>query len=236
MSDSDDDWMQPETDSEPDEETYHSNLISDVVQQLFGNESDDDDDDDDEDDDETENDYATSLASTVEDNGSVDWEMADEYPVIDLNDSQMDVDNEYAVNESSSTDTSQDDIIFVQQSQNNDLVTIDLCNESTVGVMSANTQKSTTAAGVAVEVPTTSKNSKNDSNKETKRKTKGLESKPILDCAICLESVIKREPVSTICGHIFCKSCIEECISLKQKCPLCKKKLSMKKIHRVYLN
>lgn len=31
-----------------------------------------------------------------------------------------------------------------------------------------------------------------------------------LKCPICLDSAIKREPMSTHCGHVFCKICIEQ--------------------------
>lgn len=51
-----------------------------------------------------------------------------------------------------------------------------------------------------------------------------------LTCPICLDTVVNRSPVSTICGHIFCKNCIT--ISLRtnaKKCPMCKKALAGKK-------
>lgn len=31
-----------------------------------------------------------------------------------------------------------------------------------------------------------------------------------------------RRPVSTICGHSFCKSCLASAIGYKQECPTCR--------------
>lgn len=58
-----------------------------------------------------------------------------------------------------------------------------------------------------------------------------------INCPICLESVIKREPVSTNCGHIFCKSCLVTSIQTSvRKCPMCKKSFVGKKpYHSVFL-
>ncbi|KAH8359833.1 hypothetical protein KR093_009082, partial [Drosophila rubida] len=40
-------------------------------------------------------------------------------------------------------------------------------------------------------------------------------------CPVCLDSVRQREPCTTRCGHIFCKSCIENAVRSTRKCPLC---------------
>lgn len=47
-------------------------------------------------------------------------------------------------------------------------------------------------------------------------------------CPICLESVKTRVPVSTMCGHVFCKVCIQAAFQATKKCPMCKKTLSGK--------
>lgn len=53
-----------------------------------------------------------------------------------------------------------------------------------------------------------------------------LSSEPVrIKCPICFESVIGREPVSTKCGHVFCKQCIQSCLQLAKKCPMCKSSL-----------
>lgn len=43
----------------------------------------------------------------------------------------------------------------------------------------------------------------------------------IFECSICLQNIVGREPVSTKCGHIFCKECISRFIQEKKKCPNC---------------
>ncbi|XP_064550014.1 E3 ubiquitin-protein ligase RNF4-like [Drosophila montana] len=54
-------------------------------------------------------------------------------------------------------------------------------------------------------------------------------------CPVCLDSVRKREPSSTRCGHIFCKSCILTAVQSTHKCPLCNKKVTQRSIFRIYL-
>lgn len=54
-----------------------------------------------------------------------------------------------------------------------------------------------------------------------------------LTCAICLDSM-KMES-STVCGHIFCQSCIRGAISAQKRCPTCRRKLAMKDVHRIYI-
>uniref|UniRef100_A0A336MXA4 CSON008995 protein n=1 Tax=Culicoides sonorensis TaxID=179676 RepID=A0A336MXA4_CULSO len=78
-------------------------------------------------------------------------------------------------------------------------------------------------------VPSTSTTSHDDESLNS------TQSEPIdFKCAICLSNPRNRQPVSTFCGHIYCKSCIEACIQSTHKCPLCKKPLTMKKIHRLF--
>ncbi|TDG49825.1 hypothetical protein AWZ03_003813 [Drosophila navojoa] len=54
-------------------------------------------------------------------------------------------------------------------------------------------------------------------------------------CPVCLECVRLREPCSTKCGHIFCKSCIETVISTTHKCPLCNKRATKRSLFRIFL-
>lgn len=42
-------------------------------------------------------------------------------------------------------------------------------------------------------------------------------------CSICLEKFTKQKHIFiTICGHIFHKNCIQECIKFSNKCPYCR--------------
>ncbi|KAL6967998.1 hypothetical protein U1Q18_033801 [Sarracenia purpurea var. burkii] len=56
---------------------------------------------------------------------------------------------------------------------------------------------------------------------------------PTFNCPVCMGPLI--EETSTKCGHIFCKSCIKTAIAAQGKCPTCRRKVTMKTTHRVYL-
>ncbi|KAK8791859.1 hypothetical protein WA158_005236 [Blastocystis sp. Blastoise] len=53
----------------------------------------------------------------------------------------------------------------------------------------------------------------------------------LIECPICLSPVTK--PVTTLCGHIFCKNCIEQAIHYmpfdNRRCPKCKKNIRSKR-------
>ncbi|KAK7349002.1 hypothetical protein VNO80_23822 [Phaseolus coccineus] len=57
--------------------------------------------------------------------------------------------------------------------------------------------------------------------------------KPALDCPICMAAFV--EPMSTRCGHIFCRGCITTAISTQNKCPTCRKKVTKNQLIRVFL-
>ncbi|XP_061600806.1 LON peptidase N-terminal domain and ring finger 1, like [Cololabis saira] len=44
-----------------------------------------------------------------------------------------------------------------------------------------------------------------------------------LECSLCMR--LFYEPVTTPCGHTFCKSCLERCLDHNPQCPLCKESL-----------
>ncbi|KAM9819531.1 LON peptidase N-terminal domain and ring finger 1, like isoform X1 [Syngnathus typhle] len=44
-----------------------------------------------------------------------------------------------------------------------------------------------------------------------------------LECSLCMR--LFYEPVTTPCGHTFCKSCLERCLDHTPNCPLCKESL-----------
>ncbi|XP_010464331.1 PREDICTED: E3 ubiquitin-protein ligase RNF4-like [Camelina sativa] len=56
---------------------------------------------------------------------------------------------------------------------------------------------------------------------------------PKFNCPICISPFT--EEVSTKCGHIFCKGCIKNAISVQAKCPTCRKKVTAKDLIRVFL-
>ncbi|XP_025095430.1 E3 ubiquitin-protein ligase RNF4-like [Pomacea canaliculata] len=61
-----------------------------------------------------------------------------------------------------------------------------------------------------------------------------------ITCPICLDSDSQiqqsgRHLYSTVCGHIFCNSCIRRAIRTRHSCPNCRKKLTLRQIHPVFL-
>lgn len=55
-----------------------------------------------------------------------------------------------------------------------------------------------------------------------------------LKCIICMEAT-SSDIFSTVCGHIFCGSCIKMEFSLRQKCPVCQMPLTEAGIHPIYI-
>ena len=45
----------------------------------------------------------------------------------------------------------------------------------------------------------------------------------------------KRQLTSTTCGHVFCDKCIRSAVQMQNKCPTCRKKLSLKQLHPIFL-
>ncbi|KAJ6842521.1 E3 ubiquitin-protein ligase RNF4-like isoform X1 [Iris pallida] len=56
---------------------------------------------------------------------------------------------------------------------------------------------------------------------------------PTFSCPICMTTL--DNPCSTVCGHIFCESCLKAAIQVQKKCPTCRAKLTNKSFHRVFL-
>lgn len=59
-------------------------------------------------------------------------------------------------------------------------------------------------------------------------------------CPICLddEETIKRRKrrlMSTTCGHVFCDKCIRSAVQMQSKCPTCRKKLTLRQLHPIFL-
>ncbi|WOL17950.1 hypothetical protein Cni_G26743 [Canna indica] len=99
-------------------------------------------------------------------------------------------------------------------------------------------------SGVSVELPSKratincelypdSKEGKNAKGKNVmKSKSAQATEEPTFSCPVCMSTLV--EASSTICGHIFCKSCITTSIKTQKKCPTCRKKLSLSQFHRVF--
>lgn len=47
-------------------------------------------------------------------------------------------------------------------------------------------------------------------------------------CPICQSSILNRQPVSMMCGHLFCRRCIKRSLRLRPECPICRQLLTTK--------
>ena len=61
-----------------------------------------------------------------------------------------------------------------------------------------------------------------------------------ISCPICLDSLAELKAgnsqlVSTTCGHLFCEPCLQDSVKRTKQCPTCRKKLTKRQFHRVYL-
>ncbi|OWF38419.1 E3 ubiquitin-protein ligase RNF4-like [Mizuhopecten yessoensis] len=61
-----------------------------------------------------------------------------------------------------------------------------------------------------------------------------------ITCPICLDSAERitrngNRLSSTVCGHIFCELCIQSAIRAQKCCPTCRKKLTLKQIHPIFI-
>ena len=54
-----------------------------------------------------------------------------------------------------------------------------------------------------------------------------------LKCCICLDDI--SHPFSTVCGHVFCEACIKLAVKQTGLCPTCRKKLTVKQLHRIFI-
>lgn len=59
---------------------------------------------------------------------------------------------------------------------------------------------------------------------------------PKRTCPVCLETLCGEvEVMSTTCGHIFCKTCIDRIVKTIKRCPTCRKVVNKKKVHKIFL-
>jgi endogenous inhibitor of DNA gyrase (YacG/DUF329 family) len=68
--------------------------------------------------------------------------------------------------------------------------------------------------------------SPNESEKKSHTKTITKE------CPICLEDI--KNPATTPCGHVGCHSCLVKSCRSSQKCPICRKKVVLRSLIKLY--
>ena len=64
---------------------------------------------------------------------------------------------------------------------------------------------------------------------EPPRKESGLN----INCGICLDKI--SQPAATPCGHVFCYQCLSLSQRSQKQCPLCRKPLSVRQIHKLFI-
>ncbi|CAB3257172.1 unnamed protein product [Arctia plantaginis] len=55
------------------------------------------------------------------------------------------------------------------------------------------------------------------------------------DCPICMEKLSGKGIGSTICGHVFCMSCLQRAVKTNKRCPTCRKMLKCNGYHKLFL-
>lgn len=67
------------------------------------------------------------------------------------------------------------------------------------------------------------------------RKSDCEQRKSVLYCPICYDELSSdRLPMSTVCGHIFCKICLTKAIRISKQCPMCNRPAKLKMCRRIY--
>uniref|UniRef100_A0A6Q2YLS3 E3 ubiquitin-protein ligase RNF4 n=1 Tax=Esox lucius TaxID=8010 RepID=A0A6Q2YLS3_ESOLU len=61
-----------------------------------------------------------------------------------------------------------------------------------------------------------------------------------VSCPVCMDAYAEivesgRLVVSTKCGHLFCSQCLRDSLSRSHTCPTCRKKLTHKQYHPIYI-
>lgn len=57
----------------------------------------------------------------------------------------------------------------------------------------------------------------------------------VMECILCYDNMIDQPISSTPCGHLFCRSCIEESLIMRAACPICNKIVNRDELHDVFL-
>lgn len=134
------------------------------------------------------------------------------------------------------TESQDDDVLIVSETHNPNPILIDLCSPNDYHPAPAIAASSTNRR----KRQHPQSNQSNDVQVVTEvhapppQKTSPPKSS-VPPCVICLEDMMNRRPYSTICGHIFCYKCIEMSIKMNRKCPVCRKGLTVKNIHPIFM-
>lgn len=124
-----------------------------------------------------------------------------------------------------------DEVILVSETRNPNPIVIDLCSPDVCGPFATSEGPQTgrrrrrRLEEVGLEIV---------DERPSPEKIPTVDNDP-LKCTICMENMRSRRPHSTICGHIFCQLCIASAIRFSKKCPICRKGLTPKSIHPIYL-
>ncbi|GFT63010.1 hypothetical protein NPIL_685471 [Nephila pilipes] len=75
-------------------------------------------------------------------------------------------------------------------------------------------------------------------NQKTSIATSSKQAK--IECGVCYDTLeemssSKKSLMSTVCGHIFCSLCINEALKQSKVCPKCRKRLSSRQVHPIYV-
>lgn len=108
--------------------------------------------------------------------------------------------------------TNDEEIIFVSESVPNN---------------SRNNHNNVECASPKISSPPKTKKARRMSNTES--------SKNLGNCPICIDSLLGKTIVSTVCGHVFCKQCLETAIKTNKKCPTCRKQIKNNGYHKIFL-
>lgn len=54
-----------------------------------------------------------------------------------------------------------------------------------------------------------------------------------INCGICLDKI--SQPAATPCGHVFCYQCLTLSQRAQKQCPLCRKPLTVRQIHKLFI-
>ncbi|KAL3266793.1 hypothetical protein HHI36_010947 [Cryptolaemus montrouzieri] len=128
---------------------------------------------------------------------------------------------------SCSTDTEQLIIIEDDTTQINSLAEIeDYCKET------ENLLKNANALLEKFAGPSKSEESRIS---DMKAPNSDQQQKGLGDCPICLERLSEMQVMSTKCGHLFCKGCIEKVAMSVKRCPTCRKVVNKKNIISIYI-